>query len=84
MNTANNGVQRNYTGFDNSWVRNREGAALKFNRSFALVSDGSGEAEIFGVVQIGASQFKVSPQDLIFVEKLSEYQVNDKVSLPVV
>lgn len=41
---------------------------------------GGGEDNgVFGVVQIGSSQFKVSPDDLVFVEKLSDYQVNDKV-----
>ena len=55
------------------------------NRSYSGISGGSSEnAGVFGVVQIGASQYKVSPDDLIFVEKLSDYQVNDKVlfSLP--
>jgi large subunit ribosomal protein L21 len=38
-------------------------------------------AEIFGVVKVGAQQFKVVPDDLIVVEKLGEAKVNDPVVL---
>ena len=38
-------------------------------------------ATIFGVVKVGAQQFKVVPDDLIVVEKLSEAKVNDPVIL---
>ena len=38
-------------------------------------------AEIFGVVKVGAQQFKVVPDDLIVVEKLGELKVNDPVVL---
>ncbi|KAK3265689.1 hypothetical protein CYMTET_25649 [Cymbomonas tetramitiformis] len=36
----------------------------------------------FAVVQIGAKQFKVTPDDFIYVEKLKEVDVQDKLVLP--
>lgn len=55
----------------------------KLHRSYSLAASGEEGGEdndgVFGVVQIGSSQFKVSPDDLIFVEKLRDHQVNDKV-----
>ena len=38
-------------------------------------------ATIFGVVKVGAQQFKVVPDDLIVVEKMAEARVNDAVVL---
>lgn len=38
--------------------------------------------EVFGVVQVRSHQFKVSPDDLIYVDKISGVEVNDVVSLP--
>mmetsp|Transcript_21984 Transcript_21984/g.35628 ORF Transcript_21984/g.35628 Transcript_21984/m.35628 type:complete len:204 (+) Transcript_21984:170-781(+) len=69
-----------------SWQR-RCGAAPVLTRTYWSESEISrdprkGDKSIFGVVQIGANQFKVSPDDLIFVEKFAGYQVNDMVVLP--
>ena len=36
---------------------------------------------VFAVVEVGATQFKVSPDDLIWSEKLKGVTVNDKLSL---
>lgn len=38
--------------------------------------------EVFGVVQVRSHQFKVSPDDLIYVDKIPGVEVNDVVSLP--
>lgn len=38
--------------------------------------------DVFGVVQIRSHQFKVSPDDLIYVDKIHGVDVNDVVSLP--
>jgi large subunit ribosomal protein L21 len=38
--------------------------------------------DVFGVVQIRSHQFKVSPDDLIYVDKINGVDVNDVVSLP--
>jgi large subunit ribosomal protein L21 len=37
---------------------------------------------VYGVVQVRSHQFKVSPDDLIFVDKIKGVDVNDVVSLP--
>lgn len=36
---------------------------------------------VFAVVEVGATQFKVSPDDLVYSEKLKGVTVNDKLSL---
>ena len=36
---------------------------------------------MFAVVNVGPTQFKVSPDDLIYAEKLRNVDVNDKVAL---
>ena len=36
---------------------------------------------VFAVVEAGPTQFKVSPDDLIYTEKLVDMAVNDKVAL---
>lgn len=38
--------------------------------------------DVFGVVQVRTHQFKVSPDDLIYVDKIKDVEVNDVVSLP--
>ena len=38
------------------------------------------EKEVFAVVQVGSLQFRVTPDDLIFVEKLNGCSVNDKAA----
>ena len=75
------GARRNFSachGSTTSWER-RTGSVRSYSTESGGSISGGVDASVFGVVQIGASQFKVSPDDLIFVEKLSEYQVNDKV-----
>ena len=37
---------------------------------------------VFGVVEVRTHQFKVSPDDLIYVDKIKGVGVNDVVSLP--
>ena len=79
------GARRDFAACRSSAHWERRCVLPTMNRSYSGISGGSGEdAGVFGVVQIGANQYKVSPDDLIFVEKLSDYQVNDKVlfSLP--
>lgn len=39
------------------------------------------EKDVFAVVEVGATQFKVTPEDLIYTQKLKGMDVNDKVSL---
>lgn len=36
---------------------------------------------VFAVVEVGATQFKVSPDDLVYSEKLKGVTVNDKLAL---
>jgi large subunit ribosomal protein L21 len=38
--------------------------------------------DVFGVVEVRSHQFKVSPDDLIFVDKIKDVEVNDVVKLP--
>ena len=38
--------------------------------------------DVFGVVEVRSHQFKVSPDDLIFVDKIKDVEVNDVVRLP--
>lgn len=87
-------------GADDFWARRNSAACRsnaswdcrctvpKLLRSYSLVVSGGEGGKVnngvFGVVQIGSSQFKVSPDDLIFVEKLCDHQVNDKVRLSVI
>jgi len=61
--------------------RGLDGFALRrTTASYHVGASDSGESGCnFGVVQVGANQFKVFPDDLIFVEKLPGYNVNDKV-----
>lgn len=63
------------------WEQARGTGVSPCAHSFSTVDDASGDdvVDVFGVVRIGASQYKVSPDDLIFVERLADRKVNDKV-----
>jgi ribosomal protein L21 len=63
------------------WERARDIGVPLCAHSFSTVGDASGDdgVDVFGVVRIGASQYKVSPDDLIFVERWADRKDNDQV-----
>eukprot|EP00227_Mantoniella_beaufortii_P015866 CAMPEP_0197587794 /NCGR_PEP_ID=MMETSP1326-20131121/9291_1 /TAXON_ID=1155430 /ORGANISM="Genus nov. species nov., Strain RCC2288" /LENGTH=147 /DNA_ID=CAMNT_0043152557 /DNA_START=137 /DNA_END=580 /DNA_ORIENTATION=+ len=65
-----------------TYLRGLDDFELRRTTAHYRASDIGESGGIFGVVQVGANQFKVSPDDLIFVEKLPGYNVNDNVLLP--
>ena len=77
--TVEGGVTPAFDAVPESFVRASESRrpAIDLERGFVVAKKAG-----YAVVQIRSMQFKVSPDDVIFVDKMTGFDVNDIVSLP--